>query len=412
MKKTLFIILAFFAFTNFKAQNCALTPSLISLVSVNSKFTSCIGDFNNDGKTDFIQLSSNGNYILLQVSGGYSTVPTPSTSTYPCAAVSGDFNNDGNLDFVDINTAPLKVLIGQGNGTFTVYTSNQNCPMADDAIAKDFNSDGNLDIAYIPQFPSGVNVLLGNGNGNFSTPINLPTSGKSYSLRSEDFDNDGKLDIVYSLSGGFCLCTGIGNGNFNSPITYSNAGVGIGHITSGDFNNDGNFDVALGSHLSNNMNVYYGNGAGIFPTNQSIISNPTGGLSSGDFNNDGKNDLISFGPWLNVYFNSGTNNLNSAVTYSNSVSFTYHERIFVQDFNNDSKTDVAVTTYSSALNSYFLFTNSNCIWPGDANADGIANNNDILELGLHYGLTGAARTATSNAWNSYTSVSYTHLTKS
>ncbi len=38
------------------------------------------------------------------------------------------------------------------------------------------------------------------------------------------------------------------------------------------------------------------------------------------------------------------------------------------------------------------------VWPGDANSDGIADNLDVLELGLHYTHTGPARMVISNAW--------------
>lgn len=41
------------------------------------------------------------------------------------------------------------------------------------------------------------------------------------------------------------------------------------------------------------------------------------------------------------------------------------------------------------------------IWPGDANSNGIADNLDVLELGLHYTQTGAPRATTSNNWQSY-----------
>jgi uncharacterized repeat protein (TIGR03803 family) len=41
------------------------------------------------------------------------------------------------------------------------------------------------------------------------------------------------------------------------------------------------------------------------------------------------------------------------------------------------------------------------VWPGDANSDGLADNLDVLELGLHYTQTGASRATTSNAWQSY-----------
>ncbi|HRG01910.1 MAG TPA: T9SS type A sorting domain-containing protein [Bacteroidia bacterium] len=41
------------------------------------------------------------------------------------------------------------------------------------------------------------------------------------------------------------------------------------------------------------------------------------------------------------------------------------------------------------------------VWPGDANSDGIADNLDILELGLHYTQTGPLRASVSNNWQSY-----------
>ncbi|MES2567217.1 MAG: T9SS type A sorting domain-containing protein [Bacteroidota bacterium] len=41
------------------------------------------------------------------------------------------------------------------------------------------------------------------------------------------------------------------------------------------------------------------------------------------------------------------------------------------------------------------------IWPGDANSDGTADNLDVLELGVHYTQTGAARASISNNWQSY-----------
>ncbi len=41
------------------------------------------------------------------------------------------------------------------------------------------------------------------------------------------------------------------------------------------------------------------------------------------------------------------------------------------------------------------------VWPGDANSDGIADNLDVLELGLHYTQTGAPRASASNNWQSY-----------
>ena len=46
------------------------------------------------------------------------------------------------------------------------------------------------------------------------------------------------------------------------------------------------------------------------------------------------------------------------------------------------------------------------IWPGDANNDGIANNNDVLQIGLAYGTTGEARFEASTDWTAQPSTNW------
>ncbi|MBS1637358.1 MAG: T9SS type A sorting domain-containing protein [Bacteroidetes bacterium] len=62
-------------------------------------------------------------------------------------------------------------------------------------------------------------------------------------------------------------------------------------------------------------------------------------------------------------------------------------------------TDLNNCLVSSTAN---VTVNSNCtdVWPGDANSDGIADNTDILELGLHFNQAGPQRAAVSNLWQS------------
>src|SRR6185295_12937804 len=38
------------------------------------------------------------------------------------------------------------------------------------------------------------------------------------------------------------------------------------------------------------------------------------------------------------------------------------------------------------------------VWPGDANYDGVANNLDLLPIGVAYGSTGTVRPGASNNW--------------
>lgn len=395
------------------SQNSAFTQSAVTN-SPYTKSSGCIGDFNNDGKIDYIQNLPNNNTIFTQIAGGFSVTNTPTTSTYPCGTISGDFNNDGNLDFIDMNTSPLKIVVGLGNGTFSVQTSNQNGGIVEDAISLDINSDGNLDIICSPQGTTGITVLTGNGNGMFNSPTIIPSSPGAFSILSGDFNNDSNKDISFVFNSGFGISLGNGNGTFNTPVTYTLASVWAGVISNGDFNNDGNLDIAFGTPYASNITIYFGNGSGTFSTTSTIPSNQIIGLTSGDFNGDSKIDLVSIDKVfpsnsVNFHFNNGTTNLYSLLSYSISspMGVNFFDSFFAVDLNNNSKLDLAICTYSTTMNSLFLISNENCIYPGDANSDGIANNNDILELGLHMGLTGAARTPTSNAWNSFTCTPWT-----
>ncbi|MEL7192773.1 MAG: hypothetical protein AAFO96_10070, partial [Bacteroidota bacterium] len=43
-------------------------------------------------------------------------------------------------------------------------------------------------------------------------------------------------------------------------------------------------------------------------------------------------------------------------------------------------------------------SNISIVWPGDANSDLVADNVDLLAIGLYYGSTGPTRTNASNNW--------------
>lgn len=83
-----------------------------------------------------------------------------------------------------------------------------------------------------------------------------------------------------------------------------------------------------------------------------------------------------------------------ATTPSISVSplVTTNYTVTGTDLNNCTSTQTVAVT-----------VNPNCqdVWPGDANSDGLVDNTDVLELGLHFAQSGPARASTSNAWQSY-----------
>ena len=82
--------------------------------------------------------------------------------------------------------------------------------------------------------------------------------------------------------------------------------------------------------------------------------------------------------------------------------------------NNDTAISVSITNGSTSVSYMYNIsvTKSTCVWPGDANADGIADNNDVLAIGIAYGDTGAKRTAASLTWNGQPCNDWTNSFKS
>lgn len=52
---------------------------------------------------------------------------------------------------------------------------------------------------------------------------------------------------------------------------------------------------------------------------------------------------------------------------------------------------------------YVVVDSCDFVYPGDANYDGIANNGDLLEIGLGFGVNGTSRSSISNNWQGYLS---------
>ncbi len=208
---------------------------------------SVAADFTGNGKLDLLYSScAQGSCNLLYLSGngkggfGNSHYIDPVQNFYGDVAV-GDFNGDGKLDFV-ISGPPLFIFLGQGDGTFKPPTTMSDITSPDVSQAADLNGDGKLDLIVGPC------VLLGNGDGTFNANCN-GTNENEGELTLADFNGDGKLDIATTLGGSqeftgqIEVQLGNGDGTFQPafPVggnTYKSA--------IGDFNGDGKLDF-LGS---------------------------------------------------------------------------------------------------------------------------------------------------------------------
>jgi hypothetical protein len=184
--------------------------SASSFAAGNNQSSVLSGDFNADGYLDIAVLlnhpSQAGEISLLfgDGLGGFLTPKLHTIANSPTMFASGDFNNDGRLDFVTANNnvdTQISVLLSNNSGSYATSQAINLLAIPTAINLGDFNGDGQLDIAAVNEDPiNNVNVLTGNNVGGFAAPINLTVGASPAGATTGDLNNDGRIDLVVANS--------------------------------------------------------------------------------------------------------------------------------------------------------------------------------------------------------------------
>ena len=169
-------------------------------------------DMNGDGTRDFVLSSTAGQRVAVLLGDRSSTDSFSGRfdwvrmGYYPFSTAVGDFNQDGRNDFVasSLLSALAYPVLADGNGQYREQAPISLGPTLgglSHCRAFDLNGDGLPDVICSDSVSASLGVLLGDGHGGFAKPIFLPSGDSSATDTSRfsvaDFDRNGKPDIVF-----------------------------------------------------------------------------------------------------------------------------------------------------------------------------------------------------------------------
>jgi hypothetical protein len=296
------------------------------------------GDFDNDGRLDFLiaGTSEETNRVIQlwrNTAGGFTNVPLPgvpallgSLSESPSIAWR-DYDNDGRLDFLLMGSPPgvFQLWRNTGNGFTNVPIPGLRAFHEGSIAWADYDNDGQADFLAIGNLATNDPPELWWNTGGSFTNVPLPGLPKFANLPSPplafgDYDSDGRLDFMVAGLTAVGLVSQLWrntvNGFTNVPVAGL-PGFGNGKMAWGDYNNDGRLDFAItgftnpSSTFSADCQLWENTGGGF--ARKSLLAHPDdtstdnsggegglegfygGSLVLADFNRDGRPDILISG---------------------------------------------------------------------------------------------------------------------
>jgi uncharacterized protein (TIGR02594 family) len=346
----------------------------------NSRLNSTAITYQIPANVSFSQTLSNTSHLYL---------------TYTSYLCTGDFNGDGKADFVCLPDASkgatwsgMRVFFSDGNDNFTNYfseTTSINLSQLKDIRAVDINADGNDDLIYeIGSTTSSFFYMLYDGSS-FTTPTLIysqPTgastglSGKVHRFTNKqeddneisgtDYNGDGANDIFLNDPSGNWRIMSFVNpfGQMTSTLYIKGSGTIstlTGEVLSGDFNGDGKAD--LWSIEDNGVKIYTLTGSTLSLMHSSTWPSKNHFFNLGDFNGDRKTDVFLYGnksggteyDWSTWQIQRSTGSDFEQLSIPQKKANLKNDYVRLGDFNGDGNSDIMVTSSNQSWSGTYFY---------------------------------------------------------
>ncbi len=343
-----------------------------------------VGDFNGDGKADFVATPMNNSsgwkgwrlFLSNGSSFSYSGSGTLSLDGEIQEVVSGDFNGDGYSDIVIKRKYNNKyynadLYLSKISGSSVSFTFSK-CFLSDtrnySIRTVEVNGDGISDIFVWYHNNKECKIIRSEISG--STVMALNYTATRYcsvnwdKVEFADFNGDGLTDVMNLDANGYYLLTSDRYGTMSQTKTSTWPNKDH-HLYLGDFNGDGKTDMLLtgwnkdpNSGGWSNWNVQFSKGDGTFERVDFAkkFNSKDKVIYVADIDGDGKDDFYavdkSAGSGLSkvyAYLNDGTGKYFTQTDGASTYGLDKW-KFYLGDFNGDSKTDFLCTANFSNVN--------------------------------------------------------------
>ena len=395
----------------------------IQISGTRSPLEFTIGDFDDDGKIDFLgpQLGFDpGNVIQFYRGSGNGSFSAPViVARFPGNqfVVSGNFNPRID-DFLDIAVASttlneVRVYFGDGMGTFnehnTLLVAPNGFPFSlQDLAIGDLNEDSVPDlvtlVVNLNNFSATVYSLLSNASGRFTVVETALASGSGYpntELEIIQITGNAANDVIgIGFGSSLGLLIGDGMGGFTpKPIPLSSISNFLegSSLATGDFNEDGDIDIVVSdaapvggppNFTRSFMDILVGDGSAGFTLSHryEVPESFQSSIVVADLDGDTHQDIASTGALpsrgspgakVNVAFGDGL----GGVAHSTTI-WGLHEFPGVMagaDLNGDQRIDLLVSNKSSGV-SGLDFPTTYSVLLQESVATGDLNNDGCIDL--------------------------------